>query len=116
MLTRRALLLGLLAVATVAGAAPSAAEQARIDALVDGIEREPSLKFVRNGRGYGAIDAARFLREKQKAMGDKVRSAEDFIEQIATRSSTTGQPYLIRFADGREQPAAEFLRARLAPR
>ena len=114
--TRRVLLLGLLVATTVAGATVTAAEQARIDALIDGIERERSLSFIRNGRSYGAADAARFLREKHKAMGDKVRTAEDFIDQIASRSSTTGKPYLIRFADGHEQPAAAFLRARLTPR
>jgi hypothetical protein len=112
MFTRRAVLLAALLPA-LSVAAPSPAEQARIDALIAGIEAERELGFVRNGRVYTSAEAARFLREKQRAMGAQVLTAEDFIERIASRSSTTGRSYLIRGADGREQPAADYLRARL---
>ena len=96
-----------------AHAAPGAAEQLRIDAVINAVGTRAELKFVRNGSDYPAADAARFLREKLKARGGAVRTAEAFIEQIASRSSTTGEPYLIRWPDGRVQPAAEFLRAEL---
>jgi hypothetical protein len=43
-----------------------------------------------------------------------VRSAEDFIDRVASFSSTTSEPYRIRFADGREVPSALYLRAELA--
>jgi len=49
---------------------------------------------------------------------DLVKSAEDFLLHVASRSSTSGQPYLIRFPDGREVPCGDYLRAelqRLAP-
>jgi Family of unknown function (DUF5329) len=42
-------------------------------------------------------------------MGDQVNTAQQFIDQIASKSSTTGQPYLIRYADGKTVPAALFL-------
>ena len=100
----------------LAAAAPPAGEQARIDALIGAVEAERDLRFVRNGKAYSAAEAAQFLREKQRMTGPDLATAEDFIEHIGSRSSTTGQPYLIRFADGRQQPAADFLRARLAPR
>lgn len=117
---RRAALVALLAAAASAWstqwalAAPAQAEQARIDRLIDAVARRQDARFVRNGKAYSAADAASFLREKLKANAAKVKTAQDFIEQVASRSSTTGQPYLIRFADGRELAAAEFLRAELA--
>jgi hypothetical protein len=42
-------------------------------------------------------------------MGEHVTTARQFIDEIASRSSTSGQPYLIRFADGRSVSAAQFL-------
>lgn len=101
------------AAAIVAMTSAGAAEQARIDAVIHAVDARVELKFVRNGRDYPAADAAHFLREKLHARGGAVRTAEAFVEQIATRSSTTGQPYLIRWPDGRSQPAADFLRAEL---
>jgi Family of unknown function (DUF5329) len=113
-LQRRALLLvtlsggiGPLAAPSLAGVSP--AEQARIDRLIEFIELRKDVKFVRNGSEYSCEDAARFMRGKMKAMGEHVSSAQQFIDQIAAKSSTTGQPYLIRFADGKTIPSAQFL-------
>jgi hypothetical protein len=112
---RTALLAGLLIVLPVATrAAPTALERARIERLIARVAARPELVFVRNGSDYSAADAARFLREKLKAQGQDVNTAEDFIERIASRSSTSGKPYMIRHPDGRAQPSAEFLRAQLA--
>jgi hypothetical protein len=44
----------------------------------------------------------------------EVRSADDFIEQVASSSTTTGRPYLVRFSDGREIPCSVFLRTELS--
>lgn len=117
---RRAFLAAALALlaAPSHAAGPPAAELERIERLISAIGDRQDLRFVRNGTDYPASDAARFLREKFKARSDGVSSAEGFVERIATRSSTTGRPYLIRWPDGREQAAAEFLLAelrRLAP-
>jgi hypothetical protein len=112
---RRAVLAGALALlcesARAAGA--PAAELERIERLIAAIGARQDLRFLRNGSDYPASDAARFLREKFKARSDGVTTAEGFVERIATRSSTTGRPYLIRWPDGREQAAAEFLLAEL---
>lgn len=99
-------------VATLAGAAwagVSPAEQARIDRLIAYIESRKDVSFVRNGKDYSCADAARFMRAKMRTMGEHVTTARQFIDQIAAKSSTTGQPYLIRFADGSVQSAAQFL-------
>jgi len=88
-------------------------EMARIDHLCDMVARSKGMHFVRNGTAYSSDDAATFLREKLKAMGDEVTTAEEFIDKIATKSSMSGKPYSVRFADGREMPSADFLRAEL---
>ncbi len=92
-----------------ARAGVSAAEQARIDRLIEYVQSRKDVKFVRNGNDYSCEDAARFMRGKLKSMGEHVTSAQQFIDQIASKSSTTGQPYLIRFADGKTISSAQFL-------
>ena len=61
-----------------------------------------------------AAAAAEFLRRKWRHREADVGSADDFIEKVASFSSTTGQPYLIRFSDGRETPCSIFLRTELS--
>jgi Family of unknown function (DUF5329) len=97
-----------------AAAAPNAAEQARIDRLIDAIAQLKGAQFIRNGQTHTSADAAKFLREKLKSRGADVTTAEQFVERVASVSSTSGKAYLIRFADGREVSSAEFLRAELA--
>ena len=110
MVQRRAVL-AIALTAAIAGvhAAPSPAEQARIERLIAYVESQTNIRFVRNGSAYSSADAAKFLRGKYKKMGEHVTTAQQFIEQIASKSSTTGEAYLIRFADGRQVPAARFL-------
>ncbi len=91
----------------------SAPEQRRIDALITRIGRLTDAQFVRNGRSYDARTAATFLRHKWDSRRELVNSAETFIEHVASRSSTSGRPYLIRFHDGREVPCGDYLRAEL---
>jgi hypothetical protein len=97
-----------------AASVPSATEQARIDRLLDAVAGNTSCRFIRNGSDYSAADATVFLRRKLEAYGDRVKTVQDFIDQIGSKSSTSGQIYKVRLADGREVPSADFLRAELA--
>jgi len=90
------------------------AEEKQILALIAAIERMTDAAFIRNGRPYGSAAAAEFLRRKWRQREADVRSADDFIEKVASISSTTGQPYLIRFSDDREIPCSIFLRTELS--
>jgi hypothetical protein len=110
---RRALLLAIATAASAVRAVPTAAEQARIDRLIDAVSGLNGLQFIRNGGAHSRADAAAFLREKLKARGADVTTAEQFIERIASVSSASGLPYRIRFADGREMTSGEFLGALL---
>ena len=74
-----------------AWADPSAAERARIERLLDALAARKDIRFVRNGKEYTGAQAADFLRGKLNWQIDKVATAQDFIQQIGTRSTTSGR-------------------------
>ncbi|MBS0212803.1 MAG: DUF5329 domain-containing protein [Proteobacteria bacterium] len=88
-------------------------EAQKIDALLHAVEVLPGAQFIRNGSSYDGRAAADHLRLKLRNAGGRVKTAEQFINYIATGSSWSGQPYHIRFADGRTVTSAEFFRAEL---
>lgn len=88
-------------------------EKAKIEQLIQRVENLKDAKFVRNGNEYDAKTAGKFLKGKWDAHTAKIKTAQDFIEIAATKSTTSGKPYLIRYADGKEVPSAEFLTAEL---
>jgi hypothetical protein len=91
-----------------------AAEQKKIEALILGVERMTDAVFIRNGKNYNAPAAADFLRRKWEFHRSEICSAGDFIEKVASFSSTTGKPYSIRWRNGQERLSAEFFRAQLS--
>jgi Family of unknown function (DUF5329) len=96
-----------------ARADPSDRERARIERLLDAVAKRQDIQFIRNGKDYSAAQAADFLRGKFNWNAEKVRTVQDFIEQIGTRSNLSGDPYRVRLADGRVLTSAEFLRQEL---
>lgn len=96
-----------------AGGLP-ATEKTNIEALLAHVAGMKDAKFVRNGKEYDAKSAAKFLRGKWEANDTKILSAEDFIAVAATRSNTTGKPYLIRLEGGATKPCADYLKGQLA--
>jgi len=95
--------------ASAVRAAPPAHEQSRIERLIRFVESQKDMKFIRNGTEYSCAEAAKFMRGKLESMGGDVTTAREFIERIATKSSMSGEPYHVKFADGRLVPAAQFL-------
>jgi hypothetical protein len=65
---------------------------------------------IRNNQEYPAKTAAQFLRGKWRATLEDITTAQDFIAKVASVSSTTGQPYRIRFSDGHEVLSGDYLR------
>ena len=90
------------------------AEKKKIEVLIFEVERMPDAVFIRNGKQYSAELAAEFLRRKWKSRRSEIHSAADFIDRVASFSSTTGKPYRIRWSDGKERLSAEFFRAKLS--
>lgn len=89
-------------------------EDEKIDRLIATVEALEDARFVRNDVEYTAQDAADHLRRKRAAAGGQVRTASEFIEQIASKSSVSGKEYEIRFADGNTIRARDFLFEELA--
>jgi hypothetical protein len=105
------LLLGLLFAAS-AFAVPLT-EQQKIDALIHGVETMPGKPFIRNGTAYDGKAAAEHLQYKRSHAGDRIKTANDFINCCASSSSMSGQPYQIRYPDGKTVDAAVYLRDEL---
>ena len=93
--------------------APSGAGEAeKIEKLIAHVEGLKDVVFVRNGTDHVPSDAAKLLRHKYESMGAGA-TVEQFIDEAGTKSSTTGQPYQIRFPDGKVVPSADFLREQM---
>lgn len=72
--------------------------------------------FGRNGLWYDSARARAHLSAKYafRAGTDPGDPAEDFIENVATRSSLSGLPYLVRCDAAPAVPSARWLREELA--
>ena len=102
------LVLGIL-VAPLAATAQPAGERQKIEALIHHVEQLSEAVFIRNNKAYSATTAATFLRGKWDATFEDITTARDFIAKVASISSTSGQPYRIRFKDGHEVLSGEYL-------
>lgn len=74
-------------------------EEQKIERLITYIEKSEAF-FIRNGSEYGAKEAAEHLRMKRKKAGNKVKTAKDFIDLIASKSYMSGEPYKMKFKNG----------------
>ena len=88
-------------------------EAQKIERLIARVESLEGATFVRNGSEHSPAEAAKHLREKRDRAGDALKTAEEFIEQVGSKSSLSGEEYEIRFRDGRVVKAGEFLRGAL---
>ena len=89
-------------------------EAAKIEFLLKEVERLQGAKFWRNGSSHSAKDAADHLRMKWKKTGSAVKTAKDFIDKIGSKSSVSGSPYYIEFANGAKTETRTFFYQRLA--
>jgi Family of unknown function (DUF5329) len=94
-------------------AALAPVEQVRVEYLLSVVASLQDAQFIRNGKSYDSQAAVRHMRTKLHAAGSRVQTAEDFIRYCASQSSISGQPYEIRFADGRVAFSADFLSQKL---
>jgi len=88
-------------------------EKEKIEILIKQIEGLKDTTFIRNDSDYDAKTAARFLRGKWGAQEKEIKTATDFIDKVATVSSTSGKPYIIRFKAAREVKCSDYLREEL---
>ena len=95
------------------GVRPANLETDRIRKLIDHVRSLEDAAFVRNGEEHTPAEAADHLQRKWEYAGDDIATAEQFIQELATKSSASGELYKIRFANGKELPSGEYLRQQL---
>lgn len=83
-------------------------DEEKIVYLITKVGQLENAQFIRNGIYYTAYDAANHLRMKREKAGNAIKTVDDFIEKVASKSSLTGQPYLIEYSDGKKIPVNDF--------
>lgn len=88
---------------------PEAWHSWAIEHLLSAIEKS-GLVFIRNGVELDGPSLALHLRQKQGAMKLQHSSVDEFVDKVASKSSMTGEPYMVKFRDDRSVVLAEWLR------
>lgn len=88
-------------------------ESQKIDHLIVYIRTLKDATFIRNGGEHNAAIAADHIQMKREKVGNKLKTVDDFIVKVASKSSITGDPYLIRFKNGKEFSCEMVLRLEL---
>ena len=89
--------------------AAAASDAERIEASLKTIEQS-KLTFIRNDKEYDGKAAAEHLRTKLKRAGDQIKTFDDFVEKVATKSSMSGKPYQVKLEDGSVVELAKWIR------
>jgi hypothetical protein len=105
MYTRTGLLFFLVSVLQCAAAASAVSEVDHLIAYVD----QSGCAFIRNGSPADSHAAAAHLRQKQRFANGRVKTAEQFIEHIASGSSMSGKPYLVECPGETAQESGPWL-------
>jgi len=86
----------------------AATEKHRIDSAIEAVEHS-GLTFIRSGREFDGPAAAEQLRSELE-LRQQVRTFDQFIEQVASRSAISGETYLVRLPSEKTMPLATWLR------
>jgi hypothetical protein len=94
--------------------AETLSEEEKIFMLINSVsEIGEGAKFIRNGSTHDAEKAAQHLMTKYNYTKKKIKTAEDFIDKLASRSSISGKDYLIVLPDNKTISAREFFEKKL---
>ena len=93
---------------------PRRSEADKIEQLLQRIAESDAI-FIRDGERYNGKEAEQHLRQKLEQAGDEISTLEQFIEKIASRSTLTGNEYMVETRGGELMPAREWLRSLLEP-
>lgn len=91
----------------------SLSESQKIEALIAELAKLEGATFVRNGKRHTVDEAISHMRMKWKWKASEIKTAEEFIRVAATKSSTSGERYMIIFAGGEEIASADWFRQQL---
>ncbi|HNO78543.1 MAG TPA: DUF5329 family protein [Phycisphaerae bacterium] len=84
----------------------------KIEFMLNAIDQS-EFTFIRNGKPFDGQSAAKHLRNKLATSPTPVTKVDAFIEDFASRSSMTDEPYKVLTADGRELELGQWLRSLL---
>jgi hypothetical protein len=109
-LTTGAVLMLGLTLALVARAEPPANVQIEVNFLLGYIDGS-ACEFYRNGTWRDSKAAQEHLRDKYQYLVERnqIKTTEDFIEMAATKSSFSGQPYMVRCNGGATVTSNQWL-------
>ena len=113
-MSRWFLLLAILFLGEAAAAPTPAPLRAEIDALLTRLESS-GCRFNRNGTWYPAAEAKAHLLKKLAYIERRgtLVSTEQFVETAASKSSTSGKPYLVQCAGADAVQSQAWLSAQL---
>jgi hypothetical protein len=84
-------------------------EQQKIDHLIMLVRNLKGATFIRNGEEHTAQAAADHLQMKREKGGSRIKTAQDFIDKVATKSTLSGELYMIKFPNGKMFPSQMVL-------
>ena len=84
-------------------------EKTRTEALLAELGKQQNLTFTRNGSGNSAADAESHLRLKLGKTEKRLKTTEQFIDNVASKSSITGEEYQVTDAQGKVTSANQYL-------
>lgn len=87
-------------------------EKEKIQFLLDEIEKSGVI-FVRNDEKHNSKEARSHMERKLGHAGNKIKTAEQFIDYLGTKSSMSGKVYYVIFPDGSKMESAKWLRTLL---
>lgn len=87
-------------------------EAETIEMLIVAVETS-GCTFIRNNKRHSAGQAADHLRLKLRRGKRYATTAEDFIENLASKSSWSGKPYVMDCPGSEQQSVNQWLRERL---
>lgn len=94
---------------TTQALALSPEEKKRTESLLSALGKQQNLTFTRNGTEYSAADAESHLRLKLRKTEKRLNTVEQFIDNVASKSSITGEEYYVKNANGAAIPANQYL-------
>lgn len=81
--------------------------------LLRKIEQSP-YEFIRNGISYDGKKAGKHFRWKYRYVAEKIKTPEEFIDHIATKSMQTNEKYFLKLSDKEVYPLGDILYNELA--
>jgi len=79
-----------------------------IDYLIDYVGNSKAT-FIRNGVSHTPAEAVAHIKAKYDHFKNQIKTPEDFIRLSASKSLQTGEPYLVRTADGKQMQLDAWL-------